>query len=275
VIEQIDTLVLPLGPYRNLTTFTAAMFALHPEGLVLNHADQRIRLLPWVDILAHPTPGRMRRFVDTACVMTQNGRRGDFGGNVLLAHAFDDAGVRTAYEDRFNKNILKKKTHVLFWKDSMKIRNRMDSHGTQPEHLIEAGKACDIRVVFLMPIRHPIDCAWSNLRTGHYRYITNSTDFETVLQRIIEEILYFKYIREVHPAHTYWFSEDGIEDTTLVDFCKNLGMSQDRRWIDAIEKHLKVRPRKRSKADLATYEDVIDRVCSNNRELTHMLRSLK
>lgn len=39
---DIKKLIVPLGPYRNLTTFTAAIFTLHPQCLALNHAGKRL-----------------------------------------------------------------------------------------------------------------------------------------------------------------------------------------------------------------------------------------
>ena len=41
-IEDIKTACVFLGPYRNLTTLTASVLALHPRCQMLNHAGGRI-----------------------------------------------------------------------------------------------------------------------------------------------------------------------------------------------------------------------------------------
>ena len=59
--DRITNVVLPLGPYRNLTTMTAALFALHPQSVVLNHAAMRVfgtRFDPFDDL----SPERWRAF---------------------------------------------------------------------------------------------------------------------------------------------------------------------------------------------------------------------
>lgn len=267
VSQNIDTIVIPLGPYRNLTTFTAAIFALHPEGLVLNHADSRIRRMPWADMVAHPTKSRMRRFLDVACVMAQRGKRGDFGGNILLAHAFDDPDIQNSYKERFGKVVLKDHAHVLFWKDSMKISNRIRLAGITPQQLIEAGESANIKIKFFMPIRHPVDCARSNLRTKHYRHLTETGEFEIVLYKIIEEIVWFNQIRQSYPNNTFWFTEDEVGENFLKRLCAYIGLNYDAAWSDVIEEYFKVRGRERSDDDLCTYRRIVDKLCSEDEEL--------
>ena len=41
-IQDIESVCLTLGPYRNLTTLTASVLFLHPNCQVLNHAGIRI-----------------------------------------------------------------------------------------------------------------------------------------------------------------------------------------------------------------------------------------
>ena len=41
-IQDIESVCLTLGPYRNLTTLTASVLYLHPNCQVLNHAGNRI-----------------------------------------------------------------------------------------------------------------------------------------------------------------------------------------------------------------------------------------
>lgn len=273
-IANIDTVVLPLGPYRNLTTMSAAMFALHPDALVLNHADVRLKRIPWADIVAHPKPKTIRKFVDVACVMAKGGKRGDFGGNILLAHAFDAAEVRNAYEKRFGNVVLKQNARVLFWKDSMRVRNRMYLNGTTESQLIETGNACGKRIVFFQPVRHPIDCALSNIRTGHYRHLSEIDDFEAVLRRVIEEIKHFKSVKIAYPNNAMWLFEDDIDRESLVELCEFFGITPDARWLDSVTTHLQTRSNERSNEELSVYRRIVDELCSHDEELRMKLLTM-
>ena len=105
VSKNIDTFLLPLGPYRNLTTATAAIFAFHPECFVLNHAWIRIQNVNRLNFLRYPDAIHVKRFIDASTVLAKNGMRGDYGGNVLLSHAFDDERVLEAYTARYGRNV--------------------------------------------------------------------------------------------------------------------------------------------------------------------------
>jgi hypothetical protein len=70
VAAGIGTVVLPLGPYRNLTTLLGAIFALHPQAVVLNHAD-RIFSAPGVDFAETPDEPTLRRFIEAAVRLAQ------------------------------------------------------------------------------------------------------------------------------------------------------------------------------------------------------------
>ena len=41
-VDNINSIVCLLGPYRNLSTLTASIAALHPNCQVLNHAGEKI-----------------------------------------------------------------------------------------------------------------------------------------------------------------------------------------------------------------------------------------
>ncbi|MHB8529324.1 MAG: hypothetical protein ACYC8V_07420, partial [Caulobacteraceae bacterium] len=42
IVDGVRRTAVILGPYRNLTTLTASVLALHPQCQVLNHASDRI-----------------------------------------------------------------------------------------------------------------------------------------------------------------------------------------------------------------------------------------
>ena len=62
-VSSINTLVCLAGPYRNLTTLTASIAALHPNCQVLNHAQKRILPHQEVDFFSDYTLDKWKRFL--------------------------------------------------------------------------------------------------------------------------------------------------------------------------------------------------------------------
>src|SRR5690349_16380034 len=88
--DQIRSVCLFLGPYRNLTTLTASLLFLHPRCQVLNHAACRIFGDPRFDFLADYSERRFNDFMRYAIHASRGGRRGQFGGSITHSHAFDE-----------------------------------------------------------------------------------------------------------------------------------------------------------------------------------------
>src|SRR5689334_13648080 len=66
-ISECKSVCLALGPYRNLTTLTAATLFLHPNCQVLNHGGMRIFGNLQVDFLSNNySEERFNRFVQYA-----------------------------------------------------------------------------------------------------------------------------------------------------------------------------------------------------------------
>lgn len=199
--ERIGTVVLPLGPYRNLTTMTAALFAFHPQAVVLNHAADRVfgsRLDPFADL----GPTRWRDFKALALRLAAHGRKSSYGGNVLLSHAFRAGPLAERYAARFGATLRKPGATTLFWKDSMRFQNRFEAGRPTVEALV-AAKA-ELR--FIYPVRNPLDCARSNIATGHARHLVakdRRRDFEAVLTRVLEALRWFR-LRERATPERFW-----------------------------------------------------------------------
>ena len=70
---NLKTVGLILGPYRNLTTLTAAVLSLHPNTQVLNHAGTRL-LTGRRNFVEHADEAHLDRFVDTALGASTEGR---------------------------------------------------------------------------------------------------------------------------------------------------------------------------------------------------------
>ncbi|MBP7001354.1 hypothetical protein [Amaricoccus sp.] len=205
--RRVEVVVLPLGPYRNLTTMTAALYALHPNGLVLNHAAQRVLGSP-VDPFADLGDERWLRFKAAAFRLAQHGRGGNFGGNVLLSHAFANSELAKAYAARFGEAIVKPDTKALFWKDSTRLQNRIMEREGLIDELLERQPGAR----FLFPVRNPMDCARSNMRTGHWRYlVAEGAGFDAVLRKILELLQWFRRQERARPDRFLSFTETEID----------------------------------------------------------------
>jgi hypothetical protein len=182
-LAGLETIVMPIGPYRNLTTLLAAAFALHPQALVLNHAAERLWLKRGVDLIRRPRPQVRAAFLRAAVRLAQGGRRGGYGGSTLKAHAFQDPLLRERYRARYGDRTLKPQAKVLFWKDSMRILNRIRQEPGRLTGLLEGIGG----IKLLLPVRNPIHCAHSNLRTGHARHLVARGD--RTLPAVLAQIL--------------------------------------------------------------------------------------
>lgn len=228
--KRIDRIVIPIGPYRNLTTLTAAIFALHPECVVLNHAAVRILPRPELDFLRDPQPKRRDAFVKAAVRLLQGGHQGYFGGSILLSHAFEQSQLRDKYLQRYGAEVIKPGAHVLFWKDSMRILNYIWSKKIDIEQLIAARD--DVRLV--LPIRNPISCANSNLRTGYWDQLVppEGQNFSKVLDRILDILRWGLELKARHSDRMIVIWEDDSIQTTLTNIANMCDMAIDQQWAD-------------------------------------------
>lgn len=224
--DAITTVVLPLGPYRNLTTMTAALFAMHPQAVVLNHAADRV-FGSRFDPFDAPGPARWRVFKAGAVRLLQHGRKSSYGGNVLLSHAFRGGRLSGAYARRFGDTLAKPGATTLFWKDSMRFQNRFEA-GRPP---LETFVAATPQAVFIYPIRNPLDCARSNLATGHWRHLAPEKAFEPTLARILGALRWFRQRERADPARFWSFAEDELAPPFLERFAAFARLPADPGWL--------------------------------------------
>ncbi len=238
--DRITTVVLPLGPYRNLTTMTAALFAFHPNAVVLNHAADRI-FGSRSDPFAALDPARWRRFKATALRLLAHGRKSSYGGNVLLSHAFRTGPLRPLYHARFGDTLRKPAATTLFWKDSMRFQNRFES-GRPP---IEAFFAAHDQSRFVFPVRNPMDCTRSNLATGHARHLVPMPErqFGPVLTRILQALRWFRLRERAAPDRFWSFTEDELGDGFLDRFAAFCRVPEDAGWREDGPRTIEIVPK--------------------------------
>jgi hypothetical protein len=237
-IDRPVTVTLFLGPYRNLTTLTASMLSLHPECQVLNHGGTRL-LRGRQDFIGSYSDARLDRFCASAIKASVGGKRGAYGGSIRLSHAFDSEAVSTLYGKRFGDATLKDHIACLVWKESQRVMNLIRSSPQKIHDLVEAAP----RLRYLMPVRNPIDCALSNIRTGMAGIIegADSTDLASVLDHILEEIAWFSRVSAVHPDRFFMFFQDDEPVMICDGLVRTLGISNDKEWRDDVSVAFKVR----------------------------------
>lgn len=244
--DRIGRVVLPLGPYRNLTTMTAALFALHPQAVVLNHAADRVSGTRY-DPFARLDPERWRRFKALALRLLQHGRKSSYGGNVLLSHAFRTGPLKALYHERHGADLLKPGATTLFWKDSMRFQNRFEAG----RPTIEAFLAANAETVFVFPVRDPMDCARSNLASGHWRHLVGPSEkaFEPVLRRVLATLRWFRARERAMPERFWSFTEAEMGGGFLERFAAFSGLAAGPDWLGDAPRAVEIRPRSAHKPE--------------------------
>jgi hypothetical protein len=226
---DLASLCVLLGPYRNLTTLLAGIVMLHPSCQVLNHAATRILPIAPMNFLIDYSDEKFDNFVRCVLAMSYGGRRGDFGGSILHSHAFDDQNLRQMYLNRFGSSP-KHEIKCLLWKDSMRLQNYIQRNNIDLDRL----SSNNGRIRFLLPIRNPIDCAISNAKTGHARFLVGDKerDLTRILDAILRSIAWFLRHRDSNPEHFYCIVENNVTLQFFDELATFLGIEREERWLN-------------------------------------------
>ena len=233
-VSSINSLVCLAGPYRNLTTLTASIAALHPNCQVLNHAQKRILTHQEVDFFSDYTLGKWKRFLQYSLHISMGGERGRSGGSILHSHAFDHGNIRDLYRKRYGEKPIKDHVQSILWKEGLYLANHLRKHNVDPLHLIEQQK----RLKFVLPIRNVLDCAVSNKKTTLaciFKDINEDSSLKDIISAILEEHLKFFKRQQKMPAHFFHFFEHSFDKETLMAYCHFANISFDEQWaIDVL-----------------------------------------
>lgn len=229
--DSLKTLCLVLGPYRNLTSLTAAIASLHPNCQVLNHAGATVLSDPRLNFLDGYSAHKFNNFIDYALTRSAGGCRGDAGGSILHSHAYDaQHPLRSLYEERYGENRSKASIDCLFWKESLMISSFIRDKRVAIDELISR----NAKLRFLMPIRNPLDCAISNRKTGHANRLPGCDGSkEGILEAILEEIRWFVQMADRQPCNFFYFLQNDFNEETLRRLADFLSLDRDQRWLEA------------------------------------------
>jgi hypothetical protein len=221
------------GPYRNLTTLTASIAALHPNCQVLNHAQERILPHQEVDFFSNYSLERWAQFLQYALTLSIGGERGRNGGSILHSHAFDYGKVKKLYRNRYGNALMKERVVSVLWKEGLYLSNHLKKHNISPLQLIKK----QAKLKFVLPIRNVLDCAVSNKKTT-LAYIFNDIDQNSSMEEIVsaildEYVMFFKNQKE-NPSHFFHFFEHSFDKETLVAFCHFAKIPFDKQWAEEV-----------------------------------------
>ena len=233
--EQLESMCILLGPYRNLTTLTCSVLSLHPQCVVLNHAGVRALRNPRLNFLADYSPDRFREFVRYAGFSSRGGMRGMYGGDIRLSHAFDRDAMRRAQAQL--RSSARGPARCLVWKDSHLVTNFLRSAVVDVRGLLQRND----KIRFLLPIRNPIDCAISNLRTGHVAFfapahgMSAATPLEELVGAVLDEIAWFVALRDSsgRPENFFLYFEHSMGRGVLEQMLAFLRLPRDEAYLAA------------------------------------------
>lgn len=233
-------LAIILGPYRNLSTLTAATLSLHPECLALNHAAERLLADPKSDFFTHANPETLAHFIEAAREASTTRKRGNLGGSILHSHAYDDTALSALYAKRFGANEIKPKAECLVWKDSMRVQKRLMAEKGLFDRLCSAFP--DIR--FLLPMRDILDCTQSNLSTAHIKFLGGSRRMPIVraVDRVLDAFVWALEQRERHPDRVFVLTQGDDPPAIFSALADFLGLSRDKTWLGDVSDAFKIRP---------------------------------
>lgn len=229
--RNVKTVCLALGPYRNLTTLTASMLFLHPNCQVLNHGGGRILNDRRLDFLKSPDRETFETFKRYAIHVSAKGRRGEYGGSIIHSHAFDAGNkVRELFDQR-RGGLVKQRIDCLFWKESLRTANHIRANHIDLADLFARNDA----IRFLLPVRNPLDCATSNLKTGlvsTFAGLPRRPSCEQVVSAILDEFLWVAELRQRNPGRFFVYFEHPFTAQTLRAAADFLRLTRDETWIE-------------------------------------------
>ena len=156
----------------------------------------------------------------------------------------------------------------------MRITNKLRDYETGLESIISAGLDCGVNVKFLLPIRNPIDCVRSNIKTGHYRHLTKETSSEAIFSAVVNELRFFHEISEKFPSSTLLIREQEFGKHLLCHLADRLVISRDETWLEQASKLFVIRARSQTSEDVEIYQTVVRRICSDRPDIREKLLNL-
>jgi hypothetical protein len=234
VPDQLDvvSIGLMLCPNRNLTTLTAAILSLHPHVQVLNHGFKRLEAAGLLRFLRSGSEDDLEAFLRGAIGLSGYGRQGDYGGNILLSHAYQRLALRAAYARHYADAPVKPDIRCLVWKDGARLLEYLRTNNIAAVGLAERFP----RLRFLSPLRRPV----AHLRSLQRYYEPQPPDYirpslpdltvECVAKYILAAHEEFLAWSQQRPSQFFAFTEAEFGEQGAAALAHFLGISADKTW---------------------------------------------
>jgi hypothetical protein len=142
---------------------------------------------------------------------------------------------------KMDEGLVKSHIQSLFWKESHRTSNLIRNCSVDLGSIFRQ----DRRLRFLMPVRNPMDCAISNLSTGHVQHfpkLPEDPSVEQVTHGVLEEILWFAELKEQFPDRFFHYFEHEISPAMLADMARFLSLQPLESWLTSAMAVMKINP---------------------------------
>ena len=188
-----------------------------------------------IEVNPDVAPVTVENFLKYVVYISTGGGRGKGGGSILFSHAFDEKHpLGKLYRERFGNQVLKERILSVFWKESLRTAQHIRDNRINLRRLFQQND----KLRFLLPVRHPIDCALSNQRTGHAKQfgLGQNPSLDAVLNAILDEFLWFVELQQQHPDRFFCYFENAFEPETVDQLAGFLKLPADEAWKQAVLK---------------------------------------
>ena len=146
----------------------------------------------------------------------------------------------------------------MIWKESLRNTNIIRQQGFDLASLLKKDK----RIKFILPIRNPLDCTISNIKTGHanmFEGIENNSSVFEVLEKVLDEIYWFALKKEQFPDRFFYFFGNDVSENLFIKILKFLKLDLDKIWLSDAMSSFIIKPKSKYK---------------HNEDLTHYYKKL-
>lgn len=234
-IERLQTVCFALGPYRNLSTLTASTLYLHPDIQVLNHGGKLVFHDEQNDLFENFESSVVDSFLKFVSYLSNQKQKGDLGGQIVLSKKFSNNAIFSKYISQNPTILNKENSKVLFWKESALISEKLKKNLS----FLKKMASERVQFKFILPVRNPMDCAISNLKTGHYLRFNNlgsESRKEDILNAILDELKWVLDMQLEYPNHFYVLFENRICPKTISNLSKFLNVTEVDSWVDLMSR---------------------------------------
>lgn len=122
----------------------------------------------------------------------------------------------------------KRNAASLVWKDSARMMNHLRTHNVDIGSLV----AYEPRLQFLLPVRNPLDCARSHVKTGGGPQFDEPSDSLEVLDSLFQDFAWFRDLQRQYPDRFFHFFEFQVDSDLLAGMANFLGIEADTEWME-------------------------------------------